>query len=631
MELTHGDNNRVLIVDDQKEIHRDFEEILQADATPASTDELADAFGSEEDSPFLPKFELLHASSGEAACEMVGAGLESNRPIAVAYVDVRMPPGIDGIETIRRIRKIDRAVEIVIMTAYAEYADVPLTRIIQTMETLDKLLYIRKPFTREEIQQTTLSLAVKWNVERALTEKQGQLKRNFRRLEAVLDATGDAIAMYDTAGRLVFANQRYEKLFDMAQSELREISPDALTKRFQAHDLPDLEGRRVFGDGGEIVMDANGGRNSGQRLFYRSTAPVRGGEEDGAGQLVVYRDVSGEMEIERMKAEVLRLRTILETTYSVPGMVGSGAAMQRVYGLVQHAAESEVTVLISGETGTGKELVARALHFNSVRENGPFLAINCAALPADLIESELFGHEEGAFTGATRQKIGLFERADEGTVLLDEIGEMPLPLQARLLRVLQEREIQRLGGTAAIPIDVRVIAATNKDLTNEVRAGVFRRDLFYRLAVFPIEIPPLRQRREDIPPLAAHFLEKYAERHNKSISSLSAAALRALLQYNWPGNVRELENAIERAVLLEMSEALQADNLPPLLLNPAPDGVDPSADESVLPMEVVERRTLEHALRALGHNVSDTARALRISRATLYRKLKKYDLSSGSN
>ena len=617
------DNNRVLIVDDQKEIHRDFEDILTPGAAHASTDALADAFVGEDVSFFLPEFEFLHALSGEEACGITEAAVQSNRPIAVAYVDIRMPPGIDGIETIRRMRKIDRDVEVVIMTAYT---DKSLPEIIHDMEMPHKLLYIKKPFTFEEIQQTTLSLVVKWNAERAVVEKQRQLKRSFRRLEAVLDATGDAMAMYDTFGRLVFANQKYEKLFDMAESELREISPNTLTKRFQDPGLPDLEGRLLFEGGGEVVADAGGGRGCGQRLFYRSTAPVRGSEEDGTGQLVVYRDVSREIETEKVKAEVLRLRTMLEGTYSVPGMVGSSPTMQQVYTMMQQAAESDITVLIRGETGTGKELVARSFHFNSVRKKGPFLAINCAALPATLIESELFGHEEGAFTGATRRKTGLFERAEGGTILLDEIGEMPFSLQARLLRVLQEREIQRLGGTDIIPTDVRVIAATNRNLENEVQAGNFRQDLFYRLSVFPVEIPPLRKRREDIPPLADHFLKKYAERNHKSISGFSATALRALLQYDWPGNVRELENAVERAVLLETTEVLQADNLPPQLWNPAPVSGDQPAEGPVLPMEVVERRTLAHALQALGHNVSETARALGFSRATLYRKLKKYNL-----
>ena len=228
--------------------------------------------------------------------------------------------------------------------------------------------------------------------------------------------------------------------------------------------------------------------------------------------------------------------------------------MQQLYGLMKHAARGNTSVLVRGESGTGKELVARYLHFNGMRKNGPFLAVNCAALPEALIESELFGHERGAFTGATQRRIGCFESAHTGTILLDEIGDMPLVLQAKLLRVLQERTIQRVGGTATIPIDVRVIAATNQDLEGAIQAGTFRDDLFYRIAVFPIVIPPLRARRDDIARLASHFLKQYAESSGKAISGISMAALRLLQQYTWPGNVRELQNVIERAVLLGNDE-----------------------------------------------------------------------------
>ena len=627
MESENYGNNRVLIVDDQKEIHDDFVEMLTPGLVGAATDELASAFIVEEVQTFLPEFELLHAMSGEEACEIAKAGKESNRPIALAFIDIRMPPGIDGIETTRRMREIDSDVEIVIMTAYT---DKSLPEIIHEMDLLHKLLYIRKPFTTEEIIQITLSLVGKWNVEQELAAKQRQLTIGHQRLKAVLDATGDAMAMYDVSGRLLFANRGYEKLFDLAESEIQKIPPHDLMARFKERfrepSPSDLGGRFLLEDiDSAAVKAAPADQLPRQRLFYQSTTPVRDGRENVIGNLYVYRDVSKEVEVERMKAEVLRLRTELETTYSFAGMVGASPQMQRVYALIKQAAESEITVLIRGESGTGKELVAKSFHFNSARKTGPFLAINCAAIPEALIESELFGHERGAFTGATRQKIGAFERAAGGTILLDEIGDMQPALQAKLLRVLQEREISRVGGTVTIPVDIRVIAATNKDLEHAVRAGAFREDLFYRLAAFPVAIPPLRERREDIFPLAKHFLEKHAERSDKTISGISTAALRLLLQYDWPGNVRELENAIEHAVVLETTDVLQASNLPPQF---SPVVQSDLASSRVLPLAEVERRALIRALEASDNKIAEAARALGIDRATLYRKLKKYDLST---
>ena len=621
------ENRRVLIVDDQQAIHDDFIEMLKPRFMTAATDELAAAFTRQETTAFLPEFELLHATSGEEAYEAIKAGRESNRPIAVAFVDIRMPPGIDGIETIRKVRTVDRDIEIIIMTAYT---DKSLSEITHDMELLHKVLYIRKPFAREEIQQITLSLAGKWNVEQELAEKRRQLTINHQRLEAVLDATGDAMAMYDVTGSLVFANRGYEKVLDLAKSELKKMSPNAFStqfrKRFREPDLTDVEGRFLFEGKGNVVEKTASGQVPRQRLFYRSTAPVHDSQGGVIGDLYVYRDVSKEIEVERMKAEVLRLRNVLETTYSFAGMVGASAPMRQVYALVKQAAESDISVFIRGESGTGKELVAKSFHFNSLRKKEPFLAVNCAAIPESLMESELFGHEQGAFTGATKQRIGIFERAKGGTVFLDEIGDMHLALQAKLLRVLQEREIQRVGGTTPIPVDVRLITATNKNLEAAVKEGAFRQDLFYRVAVFPIVIPPLRDRREDIPLLAEHFLKKHTKRNRKSIGGISTASLRLLLQYDWPGNVRELENAIERAVLLETTDVLQVNNLPPQLSPIVGSGSDRQAPTVVLPLAEVERQALVHALEASGNNVSEAARALGLNRATLYRKLKKYGL-----
>ena len=628
-EYIRAENTRVLIVDDQDEIHEDFSEMLQAGRGKGAADELAASFVEEEERPFLPEFELLHASSGEEACRMVEAAMNAGRPIAAAYVDIRMPPGIDGIETVRRIRKVDRDVEIVIMTAYT---DKSLPDIIEDMELLHKVLYIRKPFAPEEIQQITLSLVGKWNIGQELAEKQRELIIGNQQLEAVFNATGDAMAMYDADGNVTFANRAYEKLVDLEAGELKQISSDALEarmrERFEEPTLPDVESRFLLEDHGEVVSEKGVDQAPRNRLFYRSSAPVRDRGESVIGRLIVYRDLSTEMEIEQMKAEVLRLRTELEKTFSFSGLVGGSPPMQKVYALIKQAAESEIAVLIRGESGTGKELVARSFHYSSRRKERPFVAVNCAAVPEGLIESELFGHERGAFTGATDRRIGAFESASGGTIFLDEIGDTSAALQARLLRVLQEKEVQRLGSTVPRPIDVRVIAATNQKLEDAMRTGAFREDLFHRLSAFPIVIPPLRERREDIPLLANHFLERFAARQDKSISGLSTAAMRTLIQYDWPGNVRELENAIERAVLLETNDVLQAGNLPPQLWTPGNPTGEPAAPTPSMTLAELERQAIIRALEIKGGNVAEAARALGINKATLYRRLKKYERSA---
>ena len=626
METLYQGNNRVLIVDDQPEIHDDFTEMLCSGIAITPDDELTAAFVREQEGNYLPEFELLHANNGEEACEIIRGGRESNSPIAVAYIDIRMPPGIDGIETVRRVREFDRDIEIVIMTAYTDRS---LPEIVSDMELLHKLLYIRKPFTHEEIQQITLSLVGKWNVEQELVEQRRRLTVSHGRLRALLNATGDAIAMHDVTGRLAFANEMYLNLLGLDETDLETLPPGDLearySERFREPDLGHIEGR-FLSDAGEVVETTGVGGLQKRRLFYRSTAPVSDGQGDVIGSLTLYRDVSREIDAEQMKAEVQRLRTELETTSSFAGMVGTSRGMQRVYALMKQAAESDITVLIRGESGTGKELVSRSFHFNSPRREGPFVALDCATIPETLIESELFGHEKGAFTGATTRRVGAFERANRGTILIDEIGDLPYALQGTLLRVLQEREIQRIGGKAPISVDIRVITATNKDLESAVRKGEFREDLFYRVAAFPISIPSLRERQEDIPLLAEHFIGKYAERLNKNIRGISTAAMRLLLQYEWPGNVRELENAIERAVLLETETVIQAGNLPPQLSPAIATGQEPAGSTPILSLKEVERQALYVALEAAGDNITRAAHALGIHRATLHRKLKKYNM-----
>lgn len=621
-------NNRVLIVDDQENIHEDFDDMLALRLTGTATDDLAEAFLESTDDAFLPDFELIHASSGEQSYELVEMAMESGKPIAVAFIDIRMPPGMDGIETIRRIRKIEKDIEIVIMTAYT---DKPLPEIVRNMELLHKLLYIRKPFAREEVQQITISLVQKWNIEQELVGNRRQLTASHRRLETVIDATGDAIGMFDDSGHLQFANHGYRQLFDLSKSQLDEMSPadlDARVKaRLQSLELHDEDQIAPLGNVESIMEEIGGSGKLTPRLFYRVAIPIEGTDGTSGGSVVSYRDMSKEAEIQRMKAEVVRLRTELETHYSFDEIVGKSRAMQRLYSLIQRATEGNITVLIQGESGTGKELVARSIHYNSQRKAGPFITINCTAIPESLIESELFGHERGAFTGASARRIGKFEQADKGTIFLDEIGDMQPNLQSKLLRVLQDRQFQRVGGTMNISTDIRVLTATNRDLEAAVKTGEFREDLYFRIAAFPIRIPPLRERREDIPILANHFLKKYVESSDKPIRTISPEALQLLVQYDFPGNVRELENVVERAVLLETTDLLQPDSLSlqiPSVRSSTVADASTSSSNVILPLDTVERRAILHALKVTGNNVTKAAEALGINRTTFHRKLNKY-------
>jgi len=314
-------------------------------------------------------------------------------------------------------------------------------------------------------------------------------------------------------------------------------------------------------------------------------------------------------------------------------IIGSSEAMRQVLDMVAMIAPSEATVLITGESGTGKELIARAIHQVSARAGGPLVAVNCAALAESLLESELFGHEKGAFTGAERRREGRFMQADGGTIFLDEIGEVSQATQLRLLRVLQEREVVRVGGDATLPVDVRVLAATNRDLRALVADGRFRQDLYYRLNVVALELPPLRERTGDIPLLAAHFLQKYGARNKKNIKGFTPMAMDYLLRYGWPGNVRELENAVERAVVMAAGDFAGERELPPRLVADAraaraPRGQDVGSDETAampaMPLEEVEKRAVLAALREAGGNKSQAARKLGVTRKTLHAKLRKY-------
>jgi len=325
--------------------------------------------------------------------------------------------------------------------------------------------------------------------------------------------------------------------------------------------------------------------------------------------------------------QFLRDRVDMET--DLHGIVGTSAKIQDVLRMVSRLKDTRTPVLISGESGTGKELVARAIHFRGAFANRPFVAVDCGSLVPTLIESELFGYEKGAFTGAIRSKPGLFQSANGGAIFLDEIGELPLEMQAKLLRVLQEKEVRPVGSNQKVKVDIRIIAATNRDLEAEYRNGTFRKDLYFRLNVVTVHLPALRERRSDIPMLVHWFLDRYAKGNAIQVTS---AAMKCLLQYDWPGNVRELENCIERAVALGDRETIDVGDLPPALIStsalPVGPGEIPTSGLSTTDLEAIERTTIERVFQQVGGDKIRAGKMLGISRATLYRKLKRYNIGA---
>jgi two-component system response regulator AtoC len=327
------------------------------------------------------------------------------------------------------------------------------------------------------------------------------------------------------------------------------------------------------------------------------------------------------VERQRLIEENISLHRRLEERYRFENIIARSPRMQQVIEIIRVVAKSNATVLITGETGTGKELVAQAIHSQSHRHGKPFVAVSCAALPETLLESELFGHEKGAFTGAYAQKKGKFEIANRGTLFLDEIGEMSSNIQVHLLRVLEEKEFSRVGGNEPIKVDVRLISATNRNIKEAVAKGQFREDLYYRLNVVNIELPPLRERKEDIPLLAQHFLNKFVQENNKKIAGFSPGATDFLLQYEWPGNVRELENAIERAVILSKNHLIKINDLP------QQSQVAACAISQQKDLKEVEKNHIVNVLTETGGNYTEAARVLGISRMTLYNKARAYGLN----
>jgi len=338
-----------------------------------------------------------------------------------------------------------------------------------------------------------------------------------------------------------------------------------------------------------------------------------------------------------LERRVDELNTNLQNEYNFNNIVSADKKMQTVFKMVTKVLNNDITVLISGESGTGKELIARAIHYNGIRKNEPFVVVNSASIPRELLESELFGHERGSFTGAHQRKIGKFELANGGTIFLDEIGDMEMSLQAKILRVIQQKEFERVGGTETIKSDVRIISATNVNLKEAVANKQFREDLYYRLNTFPISVPPLRERRGDIVVLINHFLAEFNKKNDKEIKHITKAALKLLYDYDWPGNVRELENTIERCIILTDDDKIDVDILPPQIQSANGEsnldmhGPLFAEDSPIIPFEKLKAEAIKHALKMTNGNIVDASKKLNVGRATLYRLMDKYEIKSKRN
>jgi two-component system response regulator GlrR len=400
--------------------------------------------------------------------------------------------------------------------------------------------------------------------------------------------------------------------FDLAIVDLQLTDQDGISLMEDLHRIsPDLP---------VIILTAHGSIESAVEAMKRGAVTYLTKPFD-ARELVLH--IGRVLEQRRLASEVTRLKGLLAERFGFESIVARSEAMSRVLDVVSRIAETDSTVFIHGESGTGKELIARALHLASGRKEQPFVAVNCAALPETLLESELFGHEKGAFTGATRSSRGLFARAHGGTIFLDEIGDMPLGIQAKFLRVLQERQVTPLGGEQPQAVDVRIIVATNKDLDKQVAQGLFREDLYYRIHVIPILLPALRERKEDIPILADHFLKKYGKQMNKTVKGLAPKALQRLMLHDWPGNVRELENTIEYAVAMTRDDVISEESVLPARAGRSDGTVKPLKEAK----EAFEKEYLVNLLRITRGNVASAAELAGKYRADLYALLKKYEIS----
>ncbi len=432
--------------------------------------------------------------------------------------------------------------------------------------------------------------------------------------DTILNSLSDGVVVISASREILYMNRAAKELFSAIEYQKVE---GVKCKDILSHSecsLCCLMGMAMRSGENVLNREVTIGKDGRLLTLSVNVSPIRDEKGEIIGAVEIFRDVS----------LVKELREELAERYSFEGIIGKNYKMQEIFELLYEVAPTKTTVLIEGESGTGKELIARAIHYKSPRKNMPFIKLNCAALAEGVLESELFGHVKGAFTGALADKPGRFELADKGTIFLDEIGDIPLHTQLRLLRVLQESEFERVGGTKTIKVDVRVIAATNRDLKKLVEEGKFREDLYYRLKVVPIKLPPLRERRDDIPLLVKHFINKFNKEMEKNILDISQRAMDILMVYNYPGNIRELEHIIEHAFVRCNERFILPEHLPEDVREYARHrSIVERAAESERPLEALEREALIRVLNECGWKMKECAERLKISRPTLWRRMKK--------
>ena len=595
-------------------------------------------------------YDVITADNGQSGIEL----FELENP-SIVLTDIKMP-GMDGIDVLRRIKRTNPDAEVIIITGHGD-----MEKAVKSIQ-LEASDFIAKPINTDTLfkalRRAEAKLKVKqalkhytFNLEKAVKKKTTALEKSRKGMDALCDITYNLnkkkylVEAFDLIIERIKNIFSFEEAIPLIFNEVKdgfikvngyrclqiEDKKEIISAINSMHYPVEIAELRAMGYGWlknfenykslSVVPINRNDDIAGGVILLASEANVFSGDDLRFFYLMLSQVAC---DIRRIALNEERLKGLddkVEMFSGFGGIIGKDHKMRQIYNLILDIAPTDATVLIQGESGSGKELIARAIHLHSHRKDKPFVVVNCSAYPQTLLESELFGHEKGAFTGATHKRIGRFELADKGTLFLDEIGEIPLMSQVKLLRFLQFQKFERLGGIKTIDVDIRVIAATNKDLINEVENGNFREDLYYRLNVIPINIPPLRVRRNDIPLLVEHFLKRLNTRGNKKVKGISSEAMDILMHYSWFGNVRELENIIERAFILTKDEFISEQNLPSNIR------LVIGKEEKVSSFQENEKRFLTKVLEKYQWNKLRVAKKLNISRSTLYAKLKKYNIN----